>query len=194
MQAEARVDVQNDLIMSSAEIVQKALSTWFKKKNLHDISFEENFAPGNDLHASYQSVYEAKFMPHSPDQALVKVTCTRDGQVGVGFEEWRRVAAKAKTTVSFLIYSDRFVGGHELLPMTEKALITLLDIIAEGRMGIQYRSLPLLGIVGCNAVVQINDFEKMAMSGYPEAKEWVRQMNFDGRANSKNFLISRPWT
>lgn len=167
------------------ERVRAILTQWFRDRHVTSVSFREDVDPESDLD-SYVVAYEAFFEPQSLEYAYVCVAVTVDGDVAFLFETRARVAKRLAVRGG----RDVLVGGHEPSPMSESGLLALLDLIADGQVGVAAFAVPLFGLIFARACARPEAIEHLIARGYT----WVRWLHpvssLVGRAN---VIKLKPW-
>lgn len=80
----------------------------------------------------------------------------------MGFETRKRVADR----LGVKNWRNGFAAGHEPYPMTEPALLALLEMIANGRIAISARVIPFFGLISTKAVVLRDSLDVLIENGY----------------------------
>ena len=166
---------------------RQALVQWFARVGAAAVSFEENANPQNDAREHYAVAYEARFDPIALDQARVEVWITTDGRISIGIETRKRVSVRLRQKNR----RDGFAAGHEPGVMPKSALLAMLELIANGKIGISAKTLPFVGLTSTTAILSPRSAERLKMFGYRPI-DWLRvakQEQF-----SSDILHYRPWT
>lgn len=173
---EALVELLGDLVTAKTESgglqpqqVRQALSHWFTERGVSIMSFKEENNPQNDQHDDYVVVYEATFEPSRLDQARAELWLTTDGRVAIGIETRKRVSERLAVNNR----RDGFAAGHEPHSMSETALLTILEVIANGEIAISATVVPLLGLTSTAALVMPHSVERLRSGGY-HSLEWLK--------------------
>lgn len=164
--------------------VHSFLKTWFDDLGAKDIQLIENFNPTKDPNASYVATYEAKFEPSALNKARLEIWVTEKGEIGFGFESYSRLGRR----INMIKNSDRFIMGIEPQFLSLKSLKKILELVAGGRIAVNYRTLPLIGLISAKAIVESEDMKDLKQNGLPAVNNLSA-----GDTASLNSVKFKPW-
>lgn len=169
--------------LNSSE-VHAFLKTWFDGLGAKDIHLIENFNPSKDPDASYEVTYEAKFEPTVLEKARLEIWVTKKGEIGFGFESYSRLGRR----INMLKDSDRFIMGIEPQFLSLNAIKKILELVAKGRIAVNYKSLPLIGLISAKAIVERQDLKDLKQIGMPAVNNLSA-----GDIFSQSSVKFQPW-
>lgn len=162
------------------------LRNWFTARDSDSVDFTEEFDPEIDRNDDYVVAYEARFSPEDLRRARVEVWITEKGLVAFGFEKETRVGMR----VGKRVRGDSFATGMEPAGVSEKELISLLNLSAEGRIGLLATVLPVFGVVSVRALVA--DGTKQGIGLVSSAFDWLHEET--GNASTFGKRVNyEPW-
>lgn len=168
---------------------RELLASWFHSRPRGGVVLHEETNPRADPHARYNVVYEARLVPPALDQMQVEVWVTSDGGIAVGIERTERVAER----LGARLRRHRFAAGHEPAQVALSGLVALLDLVAEGGIGVEALVPPLLGLTQTKAVLLHGSVSELRSRGY-EACNWIETSPTAPRLPFTRLLPYRPWS
>lgn len=127
---------------------------WFSQFDGLKVILTENVEPANDDNQRYKVACELIFEPLDPRCAYVEIWITEDGDVGIGFERWSRLAARLNRNFGGI---DRFVCGCEPGSISLDQAMTVLRLISMGWVYFCYLAFPIFGLIDCRCAVSSKD-------------------------------------
>lgn len=152
----------------SPEQFRAILAEWFSGRRTTGIRLIENTNPKNDPNDDYAIAYRISFEPDTLEKARVEVWLTTEGLIAVGLEKRGRIAQRLHVKNR----REGFAAGHEPSYLTQKGLLALLTIIADGNFSISAGSLPIWGLAKTRAVISPEASEALASRDY-DAQWWL---------------------
>lgn len=169
--------------MQTPNDFHSALDAWFAKCGATRVSFVPVFNPPVDPRDDYLVVYEAKFEPESLDRARLELWLTDDGYIAVGLETRERIAMRLGTRT----LTKGFASGHEPGPVSQEAVLRLLDYVAAGEIAIRAR-VGIFGLRRTSAIASPEVGITLAEAGYA-FPGWIRDL----RSSSSGAMRFRAW-
>jgi hypothetical protein len=163
------------------------LDNWFRDRDVKRIRSVHVENPAKDPHARYEVIHETVFEPASLEMGRVEVWLTKSGEISVGFETIERVAKRLSVKGS----KSGFAAGHEPQMISGQGLLAVLDLVAEGEIGLRPTVLPLIGISHVLAYTSPQALTHLAHAGY-QATQWLHVREEHGE--NSDLLEYRAWT
>ncbi|MBL7687196.1 MAG: hypothetical protein JNJ49_04125 [Bdellovibrionaceae bacterium] len=164
------------------------INEWFKSRGFKHVSIAELNNPIKD--SSYESniVRELKFQPDNMRALSIEVWICDNGSLGFGIDRRARVA----NILGFSSQSKQFAGGKEPVALTTEALIAILNLVADGHVGMSYVALPYLGALSICPNLDQKHIEELAKSD-------ILYADYNFKSLQKWNLLRRtiqfePWT
>lgn len=154
--------VSNSTVDLSPQHIQDVLLEWFRGRHATSVQFVENTKPESEPNEDYTLAYEAAFEPSTLDRTRIEIWVATDGEIGIGIEKRDRIA----TRLGVKNRQKGFAAGHEPGPVTEQALLSLLTLVADGKVAITAGCLPIWGLTKTKAVVQSDAYKILISQGY----------------------------
>jgi hypothetical protein len=169
--------------------MREVLANWFRERHTTAVRFIENTKPNNDPYADYIVAYEAVFEPNTLDKACIEIWVATDGPIAIGLETKNRMAERLGIKGG---KHKIFAAGHEPSEVTERGLLALLTVVAEGRIAISATCLPILGLVGTKAVLVSDTDEFLSSHGY-DTRWWLTVVDDFESDIFRHVLRFTPW-
>lgn len=134
--------VENDQLQAEPSRIRRLIESWFSSRNFSSVDLCINTAPPDDCDEDYTVLYEIGLKPDRLEQSCAEIWITTEGRVGIAFERWSRVARR----MGVVCRRDRFVGGYEPKPVSDRELIAVLDAIAAGVLAVLPVVIPFVGL------------------------------------------------
>lgn len=172
----------------NAQSLRTSLTHWFDERSWRDVRLSHNIYPPVDVNASYSVVYEASFEPKAADAARVEVWLTSAAQIAIGVDSCDRIAQRLGKRSQ----RSGFAGGHEPLTVPTAGLLSLLGLIADGKVRIRATVAPVIGLVTTKAAASESDFELLREKGYPVA-HWLDVVDSATFSTDRRLVSFTPW-
>lgn len=165
------------------------VTAWFSSIHVSGVVFTESLDPVNDRYADYIVCYEAVFQPVDLDQARLEVWATTDGRIAIGFETRDRVAKR----LGVRNMRGGFAAGHEPYSLTESAVRALLELVANGHIGIYASTVPWFGLGSTRAWALRQNLDALTPEQW-ESLDWLRAVTDCEFTKTGRVLSFRAWT
>jgi len=170
------------------ESIRKELSEWFKYKSFQTVNFCESVNPANDPNDDYIVTYEAVFEPQSIGQLRLELWVTNDGFISVGLETRDRVSSRLKISNS----RDGFAAGFEPCELPKKDLLSILNMVSLGEIGIFAWTIPIIGLGSTYAVISSSKRSLLNRQG-ERSFYWLKNSKVRKFIKLANILKYRAW-
>ena len=117
----------------------------------------------------YNVTFEMIMEPDSPDKMRAEFWLTDEGDVSIGLESYQRLA----TRMNLKPVRQGFAAGHEPLSISERGLRSLLAVVANGSIGIDFTQ--GLGYIWSTRAVASVDVIQTLKEGNYHHLSWIRQ-------------------
>lgn len=161
------------------------IKRWFDAKKFSNVRFEEINEPYGNERNDYLVKKVLKFNSDNLDQMYVEIWVTDKLSIGVGIENWARILRRVGKTVN----SDRFVIGHEPIPMKLESIIMLLNLISSGSISFSIHGISIFNLYRFKAWLSKDDFKRLEKSGYYVMYYFETLKRF----NDEKLLRYDPW-
>jgi hypothetical protein len=171
---------------------QDALRSVYSERHYDHVEFVECDVPDNDPNESdYTVSYEAAFLPRDLERAQLEVWITDTCRVGILFERRFRLAERLNSRVWGS--ARACAAGQEPASVTPRALISFVRAVAQGKVILELRAFPILGMGRAKALIERAAFEDIVIDG-AGAWDWLSVGPVEqNRAFGRRLVRFQPW-
>lgn len=178
---------------ANAELNRDAIENWLGKLEAQglvepwEVRSSSTWSKGSD---DYEVIYEIAVEPVSLNKPRVEVWITSDGDIGMGFETFERMAERMRVR-----HARRgFATGFEPAACDVRTALKVLDLVARGKIFLRASVWPVFGVVSFNAYLHREDVPTNGETSdllKSWLHSWKEQEDMSGRIK---FLEFEPWT
>lgn len=141
------------------------LNEWFQNRGFKHVSLTEVVNPTKDSSYELNVVCELKFQPDNARALSFEVWICDCGSIGFGIDRRTRIAS----LLGFSSKSKMFAGGKEPTRLSDDVLISILNLVADGRVGLSYIALPIVGLLSMWIVLDQEQIDELSRSNINHA-------------------------